>query len=286
MKNFLLSVDKIIYQLNLSYKLDITVFGNKKIMLSTFSDFSENRFNSIKFYENNEKNKYKLKKENNNLIITNKKIKIDLTKNCLIIFENPRYLFNLLIELLLNMSNYEKYLTSEDLDNFDFFVKNKIKFAKNVIINQNTVVKSNTFIDHGTVIGKAGLAVSYYKKKKYNFFHIGNVKIGKNNYIGSNCVIMRGMLKNTTIGNNCSIGNLVNIGHNVKIGNNVSISSGVMIAGGARIDDNSIISMGSKINEKIKIGKNCFVGIGSVVTKSFKSNTKIFGNPAYKYGNR
>jgi acetyltransferase-like isoleucine patch superfamily enzyme len=57
-----------------------------------------------------------------------------------------------------------------------------------------------------------------------------------------------------------------------------------MIAGGSSIGDNSVISLGSKINEKIKIGKNCFVGIGSVVTKSFNANSKIFGNPAYKYG--
>lgn len=286
MINLNITAKELIETCNLSLTYKLKVFGNKKIIIKKFDEFSKNSFNSIKFLENVNSKNFLLKQFKNNLIISKKKIDINLKNNCLIIFENPRFLFSFLIKKMVKLSDHENFFNSNDLKNIKLYKDKNINFGDNVILNKNTIIMQNSKIDHGTVIGKSGLAISFFKKKSYSFPHIGRVKIGKNCYIGSNCVIMKGMIANTLIGNNCIIGNLVNIGHNVKIGNNVRISSGTMIAGGSSIGDNSVISLGSKINEKIKIGKNCFVGIGSVVTKSFNVNSKIFGNPAFKYGSK
>ena len=269
-----------------SFNFKLKVYGNNKIILKKFDEFSKKNSHAIKFLDSKNIKNFSFKKIKNNLIISKKKIDINLKNNCLIVFENPRFLFSFLIKKLIKSSNNNNFFASDDLNNIEYFRDKNINFGDNVVLNKNTEIMKNSIIDHGTIVGKSGLATSYFKKKSYSFPHIGKVKIGKNCYIGSNCVIMRGMIANTKIGDNCSIGNLVNIGHNVQIGNNVTISSGTMIAGGSIIGDNSIISLGVKINEKIKIGKNCFVGIGSVLTKSFNSNSKIFGNPAYRYGSK
>lgn len=275
---------KIIYKS--LFRSNLKIYGNKKIILKKFSEFPKQNRNAIKFLENVSGKENLLKTNFDNLIIAKKKINVDLKKNCLFIFKNPRYLYSLFIKKLINLSTYDVIFESRDINDEYYFKNHNIKTGINVAISVNTILLKNTFVDHGTVIGKNGLAIEYFGKKKYFFPHIGRVKIGKNCYIGSNCVIMRGMIENTIIGNNCSIGNLVNIGHNVQIGNNVTISSGALIAGGTKIGDNTTISLGAKINEKIKIGKNCFIGVGAVVTKSFNSNSKLFGNPAYKYGSK
>jgi acetyltransferase-like isoleucine patch superfamily enzyme len=105
----------------------------------------------------------------------------------------------------------------------------------------------------------------------------GNVKVGKNTWIGPNTLLDgTGNLK---IGDNCSISTGVQIYTHDTV--KWAISGGkdkyeyapVIIGNNCYIGPNSVISKG------ISIGDGCIIGANSFVNQSFPPGTKIAGNP-------
>ena len=84
------------------------------------------------------------------------------------------------------------------------------------------------------------------------------------------------------IGNNCVFtGNVMisNIIHsNDVIDRNILLND--LIIKSVIIEDNCFVGYGAKIMPGVKIGRNCIIGAGSVVTKSFPPYSIIAGNPA------
>jgi len=86
-----------------------------------------------------------------------------------------------------------------------------------------------------------------------------NVIIGPNSSIGSNCII-----------NNFSL-----IEHDCIIGNNVHVSTNVTINGNVSVGHETFIGSGSIIKQGVRIGSNCFIKMGSVITKDLLNNETI-----------
>lgn len=106
------------------------------------------------------------------------------------------------------------------------------------------------------------------------------------------------------VGEGCEIFPNVNFGSEpylIKIGNNVRITNGVTfmnhdggvwtlrrmgllenadIFGKIEVGDNTHIGMNAFICPGVKIGKNCIIGVGSVVTKDIPDNSVAAGVPA------
>lgn len=128
--------------------------------------------------------------------------------------------------------------------------------------------------------------VNYYRRKFWNHERYAR-------YIG------------VTIGNNCMISTksfssepfLIKIGDNVRIANNVKffthgglipfrkrMNANLDMFGKINIGNNVHIGDSSLILPGITIGDDSIVGAGSVVSKSFPSNSIVAGNPAKVVG--
>jgi len=128
--------------------------------------------------------------------------------------------------------------------------------------------------------------------KVWHFSHVSeNVTIGKNVIIGQNVFIGRGV----TIGDGCKIQNNVSVYEGVTLENDVFVGPSVVFTNvkmpKANIEQKNkflktLVKKGSTIGANSTIlcgntlGENCFIGAGSLLTKSAKANSLYCGVPA------
>ena len=171
------------------------------------------------------------------------------------------------------------------------FIGNNVTIKKNCTIGDNVIIGSNVVIEHsfisnnvhicdGSIIGKKGFGFKFFKNKCLRIPHVGKVIIGKDCEIGANCVIDRGSLRNTTIGEKTFLDNLVHIAHNVNIGKRCILAAQVGVAGSATIGDDVIIGGQAGISGHLIIGNNVKIGGKSGVVKNIKDNETVMGYPA------
>lgn len=84
---------------------------------------------------------------------------------------------------------------------------------------------------------------------------------------------------------NCKIGRCVQIqglaalGHGVEVGDYCTISTFAFIGGTTKIGAETYVAPGALLRNGITIGRNCIIGMGSVVTKDIPDNSVVYGNP-------
>lgn len=212
--------------------------------------------------------------------------------NAYILSKNPRLDF---AKALNHLQKEIGFLTWQT----ESFVHTSAQIEENVVIEKvcfigaNTLIKANTVIHRGTKIGmncKIGSGSNIGgdgfgferddRSKLHRFIHLGGVVIGDNVEIGALNSIACGTLSNTIIEDGVKTDNLVHIAHNCLIGENTIITACAEISGGAIIGCDTWIDPNSSIIQKVNIGKNCFIGIGSVVTKDVAPNESVAGKPA------
>ena len=159
---------------------------------------------------------------------------------------------------------------------------------KDNMYNQDYFCHESSYVDDNVIIGVG--------TKIWHFSHI---------------------LQDCNIGSNCNFGQNVVVGPNVKIGNNTKIQNNVSVYEGVCIEENvfigpsvvftNVINPRSEVNRQgefkktllskgvtiganstivcgVTLGKYCFVGAGSVVTKSVEPFALVVGNPARRIG--
>lgn len=144
-------------------------------------------------------------------------------------------------------------------------------------IGDNCVIHSNT------VIGGDGFGFQPTENGFKKIPQLGNVIIGNDVEIGSNCSIDRATIGSTVIGEGTKIDNLIQIAHNVIIGKNNVIAAQAGIAGSTIIGDWNQIGGQVGIVGHIKIGNQVKIQAQSGVNSGAKDKEVLYGSPAMSY---
>ena len=150
----------------------------------------------------------------------------------------------------------------------------------NVTIYHNVIIGDNCIIHSGTAIGCDGFGYVTEDNIHEKIPQTGNVVIGNDVEIGSNCAIDRATIGVTSIGDMTKIDNLVHIAHNVKVGKGCLITAGFAVAGSTEIGDYCTFAGQVGIAPHVKIGSNSVFAAKSGVTKSLEGGKIYAGFPA------
>lgn len=152
----------------------------------------------------------------------------------------------------------------------------------NVTIYHDVTIGRNCHIWAGAVIGADGHGYFLDDDNLWqHVVHMGNVVIGDNVEIKANSCVDRGVLDDTTIGDNTKIDNLVQVAHNVVIGRNCFIASGSIVAGSSVLEDNCWLSPGAVVRNGVSIAEHNQIGMNAVVYRTIKQTDTVYaGNPA------
>ena len=156
------------------------------------------------------------------------------------------------------------------------------RIEANAVIYRNVRIGKNCHIWSGAVIGADGHGYFLNEEKLWTRVrHMGGVVIGDNVEIKANSCVDRGVLDDTTIGDNTKIDNLVQVAHNVVIGKNCFVAAGAIIAGSCIIEDNCWLAPGSVIRNGVHVARHSQIGMNAVVYRSIKQTDTVYaGNPA------
>ena len=150
----------------------------------------------------------------------------------------------------------------------------------NVSVYAQTTIGNNVIIHSGTSIGCDGYGYVTMDNVHEKIPQTGNVIIGNDVEIGSNCAIDRATIGSTSIGQMTKIDNLVHIAHNVKIGKGCLLTAGFAVAGSSEIGNYCTFAGQVGVAPHLKIGDHSIVAAKSGITKSLKGGKVYAGFPA------
>lgn len=156
---------------------------------------------------------------------------------------------------------------------------NTVLFA-GVKIYSDCIIGKDCIIHSGAVIGSDGFRFALQDGGK-KIPQIGNVMLGDNVEIGSNCSIDRATLGSTILRDGVKLDNLVHIAHNVEIKEKSYLAAHNVVAGSTVIGKNCMFSGQVGVIDHLTIADNTMLAAQSGVSKSIKKpGTVQMGSPA------
>ena len=275
--------------------LDFKFEGSENIDIEGFSSLYNYKKGTVTWCKTTEILENKAK-DSYTLLIAPKYIR-EICDIC-IITDDPKTIFFTIIEKF--------FCEDEELPAIGHgtFISDKVKIGKNVKIGHNCVLDGNItigddtiiynnisiintveigdkcVIQSGTVIGHDCYAyIEDNQNNKHMIKHYGGVVIEDDVWIGCCCVINRGTIDNTVIGEGSKLDDYCHISHNVELGAKSALISGAKLYGSVKTGENVYVAS-SIVKNQIKLGNNVTVGMGSLVLKDVEDNLVVIGTPA------
>lgn len=258
-----------------------------------FARATSNISNTKCLFINDEKYRNQID-ENTRMVITNAETyeKIKNLECGFCITDNPRdFFFGI-------MNVYDQKYQAEHIPNvygenlsigkFVSIADYNVKIGNNVIIEDFVQIMPNVTIGDNTII-RAGAKIGVHTFNLYKnngvtkqMYHAGQTIIGKNVLIGHNNVIEQAIYRYgvTKISDNCMLDANVLIGHNDELAERCVVTAGTCIAGYVTVGADTVIRLGVNIKNGLSIGDHAHIGMGSVVIRKVRPNSRMFGNPA------
>ena len=161
-------------------------------------------------------------------------------------------------------------------------IEDNVEIHSNVVIYAKSLIKSGTIIESNTTIGCTGVMWVWDKNERVYLEQLGNVIIGENCRIGSQCEIVRGSANETTlIGKGTCIAHGTLIGHGNVVGEYVHMANGVKLGGSAVVSNYNFLGSGAIVSAGIKLlAEDIVLGAGAVATKDITKEGVYIGTPA------
>ena len=144
----------------------------------------------------------------------------------------------------------------------------------NVTIYRDCKIGSETIIHSGTVIGSDGFGFANKAGKYIKIYQNGNVVIGNDVEIGSNCSIDRAVFKSTIIGDGVRLDNLIHIAHNCILKQGCILTGQVGLSGSTTLHEYVIMGGQSATAGHLEIAPFTTIAARGGVTKSITEPKK------------
>jgi len=298
------------------------VLGNGDAKISRLEKIQEAGEGCIAFLENLKYEHFLYSTQASAVIVQKDFVPKQKVSSALILVENARASFSLLLEEYYKIISFIKegveepsYLGSDSNtgnriyrgafsyignnctvgDNVKIFphvyIGDEVEIGNNTIIYAGVKIYTGTKIGNhctiqsGAVIGSDGFGFAPLKDGSYKTIpQIGNVIIEDHVDIGANTVIDCATLGSTTIKEGVKLDNLIQIAHNVEIGKHTVIAAQSGISGSSKIGDYCLIGGQVGIVGHISLANKTSIGAQSGVSKSIQQEgVAIQGSPAFDY---
>ncbi len=145
----------------------------------------------------------------------------------------------------------------------------------NVTIYRDCTVGNDVMIHAGTVIGSDGFGFATTKDGQHiKIYQNGNVTIGSDVEIGSNCTIDRAAFSSTIIEDRVRIDNLVHIAHNCKIGYGSILVTQTGLSGSTILNEYVVMAGQTGTTGHLEIAPFTTISARGVVSKSITEPKK------------
>lgn len=205
----------------------------------------------------------------------------------LIIVDEPKWFFFSIVDYL--AKNQERQSTiidsSSEISPQAYISPVGVKIGKNCKIDPNVTILSdviigdNVIIRAGSVLGTDGFEHKKTRRGILSVAHNGEVIIHDNVEIGANSHVAKGFsYRPTIIGESTKLDAFVHYAHGVQSGKECLIVAHAMIGGNVDIGNKVWIGPSAVITNRIVLEDNCFITLGSVVTRGVKQGETVTGN--------